>query len=777
MNRLHSTLLLGTFAAAGAALAIGVGLTAGSTPGTVPRALAFPRSAEPAEFEPNEPAPPDRRMDSVQRGDWDDSWGSCDSGSPDGPGTPAVATKDGPPDAASPCERHEEDLPEPPSPEKTPAAADDAGGTAVVQLALPTFVSGRLPEMPSHRVAPARAYAEQFSVESLRETVQQVMDELRRDGQPGAQAEPPAFHDSGGSPFAPERSAPRPPDLQTAPSPAPANDARIRDEGGGLLTIHIQNEDIRRVLELLGAHGRINILASPRVQGTVSATLSDVSVEDALDAILRANGYQAKRDGRFVFVGTASDFVALEQSFDRLTTRIFRPNYITASELQKLISPLLTEGIGVSSVSTPAESGIAADGGAVGGDSFAGAEAVVVRDYETVLLQIDALVAEVDVRPLQVHIEAMILSVALKEDDEYGVNWQFLRDSGQVKFGVGDPAQTLATFDFERGALKVGFLDRNLGAFLTALESIGDTSVIASPRLLVLNKQRANIQIGDQKGYVSTTVTETVATETIEFMETGTILRIRPFISTDGMIRMEIHPELSKGEVREIGRFTIPEKQVTEVTTNVMVRDGSTVVIGGLMRDEVAVTKSQLPFLGNLPLVGFAFRSSTETTERQEVLVLITPHIVYEPDMGREGARAVAEFQYRHEVMGERLQPFNRRHVAQRYYRLARNAWARGDRQTALRQAEMAIHFLPGYQAAIDLRNAIWVGGPCDEAAFSQPCPMVEPHALGEPHVADWLFEEPGGQPQAAAPSGPVHPLDPGVPGPNRDISRPRKLP
>lgn len=745
MNRIRNLLLLGTFASAGVALAIGVGLSVGSAPPSLPRALALPASSV-----------------SVRPGS-----------------SPAVeelsaATRPKPGKAAP---ARETPVREPANAASLTDVSVEADEPAMVQLGAPTFAAdssaeGRSSAEPLRVVAPSGAYGREISLGAIQETFRQAVEELRSTEQPVAQAPLPGVQDP--APL-PEPDAP-----PTAEHPPTVGNSRIRDEGGGLLTIQVQNEDIRRVLELLGAHGGINILAAPSVQGSVSATLTNVDVEDALDAILRANGFQARRDDSFVFVGTATDFVALEQSFDQIATRIFRPNYITAAELQQLISPLLTEGVGVSSVSTPAEGGITADNGSAGGDSFAGAEAVVVRDYEAVLMQIDAMVADVDIRPLQVHIEAMILSVTLKEDDDYGVNWQFLRDSGNVKLGLGEPVQTLAAFDFEKGALKVGFLDRNMGAFLSALETIGDTNVIASPRLLVLNKQRANIQIGDQKGYISTTVTETTATETVEFLETGTILRIRPFISTDGMIRMEIHPELSKGEVREKGKFTLPEKQVTEVTSNVMVRDGSTVVVGGLLRDEIAVTKNQLPFFGNLPLVGFAFRSTSEKTERQEVLVLITPHIVYEPEMGKEGSRTAAEFHRRHEVVGEKLEPFNRRHVAQRYYRLAQNAWANGDRETALRFAEMSVHFLPGYRAAIDLRSDIWLGRPYGDHTLSDPAPWTaDANPLDGPHMADWLLDELREAPsEPSAPlSGPLHPLDPGTPGHQKDISKPRKLP
>ncbi len=100
---------------------------------------------------------------------------------------------------------------------------------------------------------------------------------------------------------------------------------------------------------------------------------------------------------------------------------------MTAAELKALVTPLLTEKIGVVSVSSPAEAGIPTNDSGAGGDKFSGAEVLVARDYEAVLSQIDQMVAEVDVRPLQVMIEAMILSVELADEDKFGVNFQLLR--------------------------------------------------------------------------------------------------------------------------------------------------------------------------------------------------------------------------------------------------------------------------------------------------------------------------------------------------------------
>lgn len=623
------------------------------------------------------------------------------------------------------------------------------------------------------------AYGQQIVPGPGSERLQQVLDFLRSELGPGqapgagaAAAPAPA----GGATAEPVLA---PPGSPAAGHGAPARRAAVAGGADGRLTIHFPDNDIREVLEVLSEEGGLNILASKNVQGKVTASLTGVDINSALEAILRSNGYVAKRDGNYVFVGTPEDFATMEQSLDRVGTRVYRPNYITAAELQKLIQPILSEKIGVVSVSTPAEAGIGSDANTAGGNNYAGGEVVLVRDYEAVLAQVDQLVQEVDVRPMQVHIEAMILSVKLKDEDSYGVNFQLLRDNPNIKFGLGNPPSSLANFKFEDGALKFGFLDSSLGAFLSALESIGDTNVIATPRLMVINKHRAEIQIGESKGYVSTTVTETSTSQTVEFLEVGALLRLRPFISSDGLIRMEVHPELSDGTVKIEQGFTLPEKEVTQVTTNIMVADGCTVVIGGLMRENLVTVRNQIPLLGNLPLVGVAFRTSKETTERREVLVLITPRIVYEPGTCIEGDKAAGEAHRRQSVYFDKMSTFNKRSIARRYFRLAQSAWAAGQRDKALRWAEMAVHFDSLNRAAIELRSDIWTGRrdgdhtlAAELATGAMPGSPANP--LDAEQMPDWLID----QLQTAPPvAGPNHPLDPGRPGGHRDIAVPRRLP
>lgn len=537
-----------------------------------------------------------------------------------------------------------------------------------------------------------------------------------------------------------ETLSPSPPSRGTEPAAS-----QVQQEGDGRLIINIRNEDIRKVLEMLSEQGNLNILASNSVQGKVSATLTGVDLESALQAILRSTGYVARREGKFIYVGTSEDFLRMEQTADRIGTRVYHPNYVKASDLKDLIQPLLTEKVGLVSVSTPAEIGIATDDDKVGGNNFAGGEAVLVRDYENVLAQIDQVVAEIDVRPMQVHIEAMILSVRLNDSDKFGVDFKKLINNSNFTIGWGTPVDSLSEVTFTQGGLKFGLIDGDIGTFVEALETIGETNVIAAPRLMVLNKHRADILIGRQEGYVNTTQTETATTQSVQFLDIGTQLRIRPFISPDGLIRMEIHPELSDGAVTVQGNFTLPQKDVTKVTTNIMVRDGCTVVIGGLMQEQAISSINQIPFFGNLPLVGVLFRRTTEELKRVEIIVLVTPHIVQEPEAYGEGPLAQCEFERRQDVYLEKMSPLGKRSVARRYLRMAQEAWARQDRNRALRFAEMAVHFDPLNREALDFRALVWQSvspGPLPEQIVPPGSSRSVTEPLDGPTVAPWILED-----------------------------------
>lgn len=316
---------------------------------------------------------------------------------------------------------------------------------------------------------------------------------------------------------------------------------------------------------------------------------------------------------------------SVPQAAEQLAIRVYRTSYITASELKSLVAPLLTERTGVVSVSTRHEA-TAAAGGAGSSEKPSNNEVLVVRDYESVLTQIDRLVAEVDVRPAQLSIEAIILGVKLRERDNAGVSFPLLSQNPNIHFDLGSAGTSLINANI--GGLKFGFLDGNLDAFFDALERIGPTDVIAdviaTARLTVLAKPRLRNQVGQQRGYVGPPVADPMPAKSIPLLDIGVQLRLQPYMFGDGLIHMEIEP--GPGDTAPDGGVA-SRQAITQVIT---LRDGCTAVIGGVIRQQPNRSDSQLPLLASLPLSGFVYRQTNATPGPEEVLALITPQLVRE---------------------------------------------------------------------------------------------------------------------------------------------------
>jgi hypothetical protein len=165
-----------------------------------------------------------------------------------------------------------------------------------------------------------------------------------------------------------------------------------------------------------------------------------------------------------------------------------------------------------------------------------------------------------------------------------------------------------------------------------------------------------------------------------------------------------------------------------------MCRSGATVILGGLIREDLVTSASQIPVLGNLPLVGALFRQRTEDTERREIIVLLTPRIVCEPEMYDEAGHAATQVRDRRNAFFDKMQPTNKRRIADRYYRLGVAAWAATDSEMALRYANLAIHYDPLHQASVDLRQEILAQYPYLECGVHDHLrnglrPWEHPHA------------------------------------------------
>jgi type IV pilus assembly protein PilQ len=509
-----------------------------------------------------------------------------------------------------------------------------------------------------------------------------------------------------------------------------AKDQLLPSERPGILKeFHMRDAELRGVLELLSRQHQINIIATKDVSGKVAAVdLYDVSFEEALAAVVRATGFAYYKEGETIYVCTAKELADMQKALLELEVRTFRLSYVSANDAKTLITPLLSSD-GNAVVSPAAAVGIATSKSDAGGNSYAADDVLVVKDYEENLDKIEQVIKEIDVRPDQVLIEATILRVTLDENNALGIDFNVLSgvdfsdlDSttdGLQNVVTGDEISTggiegnKATFrtDFnaavDPGGMTIGFVSNKIAFFIRALESVTDTTVLANPKLLVINKQRGEVMVGRRDGYLTTTITETTATQTVEFLETGTRLVVRPFIARDQYVRLELHPEDSSGQVEQVGNSALPSETTTEVTSNVLVRDGHTIVIGGLFRERTSAGRSQVPVVGNIPYLGTLFRQTGDETLREEVVILITPHIITRPvdEIVSEQLKDDVE-RYR---IGARqgLRWWGRDRLVQAYMRWAKQELRKGEYQKALWNIDMVLSTQPQMIEAIRLKERL----------------------------------------------------------------------
>jgi len=496
-----------------------------------------------------------------------------------------------------------------------------------------------------------------------------------------------------------------------------------------------KDEGIKEALRILAAMYRKNIVPSARVEGVLGfTTLNDVTFEEAMDAIL-GETFKYEQRGNLIKVYTKDEYKKIMEDTERMVYKVFTLYYISAAEAMELISPVLS-GAGTIKASSPAETivptGESITAGSGGGDTMALNDHVVILDYPENIAEAEKLLKQLDVRPKQVLVEATILSANLTEGMALGVDLNFLGgvnltgdmgtetivsqgsiDRGreastpieQIAAGVtGSAIETAGFAAIGASGLRVGVTSGDVAAFITALETVTDTTVLANPKILAVNKQLGQVYIGTKIGYISqTTQTQTSTTQQVEFLDTGTKLSFRPYIGDDGYIRMDIHPKDSSGTLKA---NDIPDEFSTELATNVVVRDGQTVVIGGLFRDVVITSRSQVPLLGDLPIVGALFRGTTDRTTRQEVIVLLTPHIIEEPEETNSAAR-VDDIRRKRFGAKDGLQWIGKARLAEDRYALAAKYYIEGNNESAMRELSVVLALRPTYLEAIRLKERI----------------------------------------------------------------------
>jgi len=448
-------------------------------------------------------------------------------------------------------------------------------------------------------------------------------------------------------------------------------------------SLEIKDMEMTDVLKLFSQKSGLNIIAGKNIGGKVSIYLNNVSLKEALSITLDSNSLAYQEEGALILVMTAEEYkkrygrvfggkfhtrvsrliyarakdvlpvleeirspegkiVASEKSntiilidtdekLDMMTgllaevdvpveAEVFELNYAKVKDFAEKAEPLLTQGVG--SIKYDERS-----------------NKIVIVETEEKMREIYKMIKAFDTKERQVLIEAKIVQIELTDSFELGVNWEAVfagvNDLGaKVDFDVIDATAA------NKGSLTVGTIAKdNYNVMIEALKQLGDTNVLSSPSITALSNKEAKILVGSTQPYVTTTTTSTsgVATtaETINFIDVGVKLYVTPTIHKDNFITMNIRPEVSSvlGSLETSGGNNVPIVKTSEAETTVRIKDGVTVVIGGLIEDSAVETSKKVPLLGDIPLLGAAFRNQSTSKVKTEIAIFLTPKII----TGEEG--------------------------------------------------------------------------------------------------------------------------------------------
>ena len=439
---------------------------------------------------------------------------------------------------------------------------------------------------------------------------------------------------------------------------------------GEALSMEFQDVEIRSVLDILAQFTDMNIVASDSVAGNITLRLINVPWDQALDIILKSKNLGKRENGNVILVAPSTELAEQEareleaqqavESYAPLRTEYIRLSYAKAQDVLTLIS----QGSGSSGGSNTGNSNtndnntLLSNRGTVTVDERT--NTLIIKDVADSIENIHNLISKIDIPVRQVMIEARIVSATDSFSKEIGVRWGILSNgaANNRSLLVGGSNQTLAdlkdfdietttvngqtvsypSYDISRpdnlnvdlgvanpaGSIAFGLLsmsDVMLDLELSALQADNRGEVISTPKILTADKQTAKVSSGTQIPYQEASASGATTTS---FKEAALSLEATPNITPDGKIGLQL--------VITNGTPTIINNQVAiaedSISTNVIVEDGQTIVLGGVFKNRTTNEVSKVPFLGDLPYVGRAFRRDVRSNSKEELLIFVTPKLI-----------------------------------------------------------------------------------------------------------------------------------------------------
>jgi type IV pilus assembly protein PilQ len=443
-------------------------------------------------------------------------------------------------------------------------------------------------------------------------------------------------------------------------------------QGERRISIVFDKAPIADVLAQFAAFSRRTIIPAKGVDGDITAEIKDKPWDVAMKVILNANGYDAVEDPNGIIIVNTLEALAARPRLESLTTQTLRFNYTSAIAVAEALKGRLTRDCGQTASPTGAPAAAAAPvsqlncpvRGAVTADSLT--NSVSVTDAPSAIQDIMTYAKSLDIRQPQVNIKAKIILVDRTQLEGLGLKYdigsrsQHFNDVVNRTDSLGAPetgnvillgGNTLsaianASASVSGAALNIVY-SAALGAFdfttfLDALQEVSLLDVQAEPSVTTLNYRTATLSAGTQVPVRTTeqgaggNASGQLPQVTVSFRQTGIVLEVTPYITNNRQVRMRVHAENSDVQFISDQGAVFPS-QIIE--NELLVGDGETAVMGGLTQTSVRVTKSGIPLLVDLPLIGRLFGVTNRQETKRDLLILITPHIVDDGDMTMEPRR------------------------------------------------------------------------------------------------------------------------------------------
>lgn len=462
----------------------------------------------------------------------------------------------------------------------------------------------------------------------------------------------------------------------------------------GTVTVDFNNADIRNVLRVLSYKGGVNIIAAEEVKGTVTSRLVDVPWETALNVILKTYGFAYEKSENIIRVTTIERLRSEKEAVRALSdadkqqmavvNKVFELKYVDANDIKVALDKQLSPQGSITVFQKTTRAGWQLMG-LTGGTQAATREGttikeekskvLIVSDIPPIVEKIAKLIEELDILPKQILVEALIVEVNADDESKLGIKWTatatltgskvpttfpFIKSEGtrgkfsptinpanrgvasDSAFPTATATNPLANPGYEEffpytssTAFTIGSL--SFTAFQAVLEAMATdvhTNLLSNPKILTLDNQEASILVGERYPLLTSETTDQgTLRESLDHYEAiGIQLLVVPQIWEGDRVNMIIHPAVTSlgGTVTGSTGFTAPRITTREADTQVVIKDGETLVLGGLVKDEKKDTVYKVPILGDIPLLGLLFRHKKTEVDKIELLVFVTPRIVKE---------------------------------------------------------------------------------------------------------------------------------------------------